>query len=80
MSAYSVVQTGPKTALGGLKDGLVSVTYQEEIEDTVKTEPIMPASSDTAIAVISLKNIGNFILKILFKNIISVAQFSFNPD
>lgn len=38
-----MVQTGPKTQLGGEKIGLFKVIYQLGIVETVKNEPIAPA-------------------------------------
>jgi len=43
MRIKSVVQTGAKSQLGGLKEGLSKVAYQEGIEGVVKIEPIKPA-------------------------------------
>jgi len=39
ISAYRTVHTGPKTQLGGLSIGLVSVAYQDVISLVVKTDP-----------------------------------------
>jgi hypothetical protein len=44
MSTKSVIQTGPKSQLGGLNEGFFSVAYQVEICGVVKTEPMIPAS------------------------------------
>ena len=52
---YNSVQTGPKTQLGGLKNGLFKVTYHVETEDTVKTDPIIPANWQIIIEAINLK-------------------------
>ena len=41
---YNIVQTGPKTLLGGLNDGLFKVAYHVGIESIVKIAPINPAS------------------------------------
>ncbi len=43
----SVVQTGAKSQLGGLKEGLFRVAYQVGIEGVVKKEPINPAERQT---------------------------------
>ena len=40
----NIVQTGPKTLLGGLNDGLFKVAYHVGIESIVKIAPINPAS------------------------------------
>lgn len=52
---YNKVQTGPNTQLGGLKKGLFKVKYQVETEETVKTDPIMPANWHIIIEAINLK-------------------------
>lgn len=41
----SVVQTGEKIQLGGLKLGLLRFAYQVSIEGVVKSEPIKPIKS-----------------------------------
>lgn len=51
--AYSVIQTGPKTQLGGLSAGLERVEYQLETAEFVKIAPIIPASSDITMAAMS---------------------------
>jgi hypothetical protein len=43
MRRYKIVQTGPKSQLGGLNPGLIRVVYQVDMERTVKIEPINPA-------------------------------------
>ena len=55
MRANNIVQTGPKSQFGGAMAGLASVAYQVEIDDTVNMEPIMPASSEITMAMISFK-------------------------
>jgi hypothetical protein len=55
MSTKSVVQTGPNTHDGGLRAGFVSTAYQLSIDGVVNIEPIIPASSDTTIAMISFR-------------------------
>ena len=53
--ANSVVQTGPNTHAGGLRAGLTIPAYQPTMEGVVNTEPMMPASSETTMAMISLR-------------------------
>lgn len=43
-----MVQTGPKTAAGGLHAGLRSVGYQEVTDEAVKMEPIPPTARQMA--------------------------------
>jgi len=43
ISRYSVIQTGEKIQLGGLKDGLFNATYQTDAEEIVNKDPINPA-------------------------------------
>lgn len=43
ISMYSIVQTGPKSQFGGLKNGFLSWAYQVLIDGVVKAEPIKPA-------------------------------------
>ena len=54
MRAKRVTHTGPNSQLGGAKLGFTIPAYQVGIDDEVKTEPIIPASCDTAIAMMSL--------------------------
>src|ERR1051326_5288227 len=54
ISANRVVQTGPNTHDGGLNDGLIIPAYHVGIEGAENTEPTIPASSQTTIAVRSL--------------------------
>ena len=49
-----MVQTGPKIKLGGEKKGLVKVAYQVGIAEKVKTDPIIPAPSQSKMENISL--------------------------
>jgi len=44
MRTKRMVQTGPKTELGGTKLGFTKVSYHESIEGVVKMAPIAPAS------------------------------------
>ena len=60
MRKYNITQTGPKIHAGGEKAGLISPTYQFEIAEAVKTDPIMPASSETVIVIINLKTEAPF--------------------
>ena len=62
MRTKSVVQTGPNTHAGGLRAGRTSVAYQPAIDGVVKTEPMMPASSETTMAMINLNVLFIFIL------------------
>ena len=39
-----VIQTGEKIQLGGLKAGLLRLTYQVDTQEVVKKEPITPAN------------------------------------
>ena len=41
---YNVIQTGPKSQFGGLKEGLTNDAYQVGIADDVNIEPIPPAN------------------------------------
>jgi len=52
---YKMVQTGPNTQLGGLKLGLVKVTYQEETDEAVNNDPKIPANWQTTIERMSLR-------------------------
>ncbi len=54
MRAKRVVQTGPNTQFGGASSGLASVLYQSAIEEVVNIAPVMPASSEIAMATMSL--------------------------
>ena len=62
MSAKSVVQTGPKTHAGGLRGGFTSVAYHPAMDGVVKKAPIIPAISDTPIAITNLKKLFNFMI------------------
>ena len=62
MSAKIVVQTGPNTHAGGLRAGFTSVAYQPAIDSVVNTEPMMPASSETTMAMMSLNVLLIFII------------------
>ncbi len=56
----SIVQTGPNTKDGGVKEGLIRELYQIGIEGVVKKDPIYPARRGTKIDMI------NFIIIFLF--------------
>jgi len=56
-------QAGPKSQFGGLKAGLASSLYQPAMAETVKIEPITPASWETKMAMI---NLNTFFLCIKF--------------
>ena len=81
MSAKIVVQTGPNTHAGGLRAGFTSVAYQPAIDSVVNTEPMMPASSETTMAMMSLNVLLIFILlNLSFNNLViskSWRVFSF---
>lgn len=49
ISAYSIVQTGPKTKLGGEKNGFSKVAYHVGIAGKVKKDPRIPAPSQRRI-------------------------------
>jgi len=49
-----VIQTGPKTELGGVKVGFLSPAYQVVIAGVVKMAPMPPAPSQAAILMTSL--------------------------
>ena len=55
MRKKSVVQTGPNTHEGGFSAGLFSAAYQVGMDGNVNSEPITPASSDTAMAITNFK-------------------------
>lgn len=57
---YKIVQTGPKMALGGLKEGLFRFAYQVGISDTVDTEPISPATNGRS------KDVASFIVTVKY--------------
>jgi len=52
---YKKVQAGPKSQLGGVKNGFFKLAYQVGIEEKVKREPIAPAVSQTKIEIISFR-------------------------
>jgi hypothetical protein len=53
ISIYSIVQTGKKIHDGGLKNGFLSKEYQFLMDEAVNLEPIIPASKQIPIAIIS---------------------------
>jgi len=55
MRAKSVIQTGAKTQLGGVKTGFLRVVYQVEIAGAVKIDPTVPASWQTTMLTMNLK-------------------------
>jgi len=63
--ANRVVQTGANTHAGGLRAGFTSVEYQPAMDGAVNSEPIMPASSDTTMAMMSLNVLFIFIIELL---------------
>ena len=54
MSKKSVVQTGPKTQLGGANSGRINFVYQPLIELEVKMDPIPPANCGAKIEITNL--------------------------
>lgn len=54
MSKYNIVQTGPKSQFGGLKNGLLSVAYHPEILGNVAMLPIAAATKGITSDVMSL--------------------------
>jgi hypothetical protein len=70
MSRYNVVQTGAKTQLGGVNDGLVKVAYQEGMEGVVKRDPIKPASWQITMLTINFTIAGKYLLPILFSSFV----------
>ena len=63
---YNVSQTGPNNQLGGVKNGLLSVTYQVETETLVKTAPIKPADWQMSILNTGLSGSGTLIESIVY--------------
>jgi len=61
MRIKRVVQTGPKSQLGGLKEGLFKVAYQVGMEGVVKKEPINPAERQTRTEIINFQKLLIFI-------------------
>ena len=62
ISANNVVQTGPNTHAGGLMAGLTISAYQPAMDGVVNTDPMMPASSETTIAMMSFEKLLSFII------------------
>jgi hypothetical protein len=46
MSRYSVVQTGPNTQLGGVKEGFTRWAYQVGMAGKVAKDPMAPAKRE----------------------------------
>ena len=63
MRIYKIVHVGPKTHEGGLKDGLLSATYQLVIWGIVEIEPIAPARRGAAMETM---NLYVFVLVMMF--------------
>ena len=61
MRIKRVVQTGAKSQLGGLKEGLFKVAYQVGIEGVVKMEPINPAERQIRTEIINFQKLLIFI-------------------
>lgn len=53
INAKRVVQTGPKTQLGGENVGFIIPAYHVGIDGDVNTDPIIPAASDINIAIMT---------------------------
>jgi hypothetical protein len=49
IKAYSIVQTGPKSHGGGLKDGLLSFRYHVDTDEDVRAPPDKPTISQRMI-------------------------------
>src|SRR3989344_2156567 len=62
---YRVIQTGLNIHAGGLRTGLTIPAYQPVIDGVVNTAPMMPASSETAMAIMSL-NVLLIFIKLFF--------------
>lgn len=62
MRTNNVVQTGPNNHAGGFIGGFTIPEYQPAIDEVVKIDPIIPASSETAIAMMSLNVLFIFIV------------------
>jgi hypothetical protein len=60
MRMKRVVHTGPKTQLGGLKDGFCMEAYQVGIEGVVNREPANPAPRQMSMLDASLSISGDF--------------------
>ncbi len=63
---YNRVHTGPKSQLGGLKNGLFKVMYQLFIAEIVKSDPTIPAPSQATIAVTSCATFVNALIHTLY--------------
>lgn len=57
----SVVQTGAKSQLGGLNEGLVKEVYQVGIDGVVKKEPMTPDIKQTPTEMINFQKLLIFI-------------------
>ena len=62
ISANNVVHTGPNIHDGGLRVGLAIPAYQPAMDGVVNTEPIIPASSETEIATMSLRMLVKWLI------------------
>src|SRR3989344_5319997 len=72
ISANNVVQTGPNTHAGGLRAGLTIPAYQPAIDEVVNTELIIPASSETTMAIMSL-NVLLIFINLFFVSTLGVS-------
>ncbi len=66
ISTNNAVHTGPNTHAGGLSAGLMILAYQLAMDGAVKTEPMIPASSETTIAMMSLNMLLSFMVILRF--------------
>ena len=64
MRIKSIVQTGPKTHDGGVREDLVKVEYQGAIAEIVKIDPIHPAICGIARDKTSLIQSENFMIEV----------------
>jgi hypothetical protein len=55
ISIYNIVQTGPNSQLGGLKDGFSRVAYHVGMEALVNIEPMKPAARQTPMLIANLR-------------------------
>jgi len=62
ISRYRMVQTGPNSQLGGVKEGLLRFAYQSGTASRVKSEPIKAAEKVTAKQTISFITMVSFII------------------
>jgi hypothetical protein len=61
MSVYKVIQTGPNTQFGGLKDGFTKELYHVGMAEAVENEPIIPTELQITILIINFISSIDFI-------------------